>query len=46
VGFVIPAEMNSYADWAKCQTTLRGNHLVNLGAKISKLPVKKIFIII
>jgi hypothetical protein len=29
--------MNSNADWAKCLTTLRTNHLVNLGAKITKL---------
>ena len=34
--FLIPVEMNSNADWAKCLTTLRGNHCVNLAAKIIK----------
>ncbi len=36
-GFVIPAEMNSDTDWAKCPTTLCGNHFINWAAKIIKL---------
>ncbi len=34
---MIPAEMNSNADWAKCLTTLHGSHLINYAAKIVKL---------
>jgi len=33
--FMIPAEMNSNADWAKLLATLRGNHIVNQTAKIT-----------
>jgi len=29
--------MNSNADWVKCVTALRGNHFVNLGAKVIKI---------
>jgi hypothetical protein len=36
-GFVIPAEMNSNTDWAKCLTTLCGNHFVIRGANVIKL---------
>jgi hypothetical protein len=31
---MIPAEMNSNADWAKLLATLRGNHIVIQSAKI------------
>jgi hypothetical protein len=35
--FMIPAEMNSNADWAKLVATLFGNHIVNQTAKITFL---------